>query len=50
MANKKDILFKNVEKTFGKTKVIEHLDLHIREGERLILLALPDVENPQLCG
>lgn len=44
MANKKDILFKNVEKTFGKTKVIEHLDLHIREGERLILL------GPSGCG
>ena len=44
MANKKDIIFKNVEKTFGKTKVIEHLDLHIREGERLILL------GPSGCG
>ena len=36
--------FRDVKKSFGKTTVIEHLDLAIREGERIILL------GPSGCG
>ncbi len=34
----KEIVFENVSKAYGKTTVIEHLNLTIRPGERLILL------------
>lgn len=34
----KDIVFENICKSYGKTKVIENLNLTIRSGERLILL------------
>lgn len=34
----KEIVFENVSKTYGSTKVIENLNFAIRPGERLILL------------
>ena len=39
-----DIVFNHVEKTYGKTKIIQDLNLTIREGERLVLL------GPSGCG
>ena len=38
------IRFENVSKSFGKTKVINNLNLSIEKGERLILL------GPSGCG
>ena len=38
------IVFSHVKKAYGKTVVIEDLNLEIREGERLILL------GPSGCG
>lgn len=44
MNKKNDIVFKNVDKSFGKVEVIKNLNLHIPEGERLVLL------GPSGCG
>ena len=38
------IRFENVSKSFGKTKIINNLNLSIEKGERLILL------GPSGCG
>lgn len=40
----KEIRFKNVWKSYGKTQVVKGLDFTIKEGERLILL------GPSGCG
>ena len=36
--NEYSIIFSNVQKAYGKTVVIEDLNLEIKQGERLILL------------
>lgn len=40
----KDIIFENVEKTYGKNVIVENLNIKIHEGERIILL------GPSGCG
>lgn len=40
----KEIVFENVCKSYGKTKVVENLNLKVQPGERLILL------GPSGCG
>ena len=42
--NEYSIIFSNVQKAYGKTVVIEDLNLEIKQGERLILL------GPSGCG
>src|SRR5690606_22278803 len=41
---KKDIKFKNVCKSYGTNKVIKNLNMHIKAGERLVIL------GPSGCG
>lgn len=40
----KEIVFENISKSYGKTKVVNNLNLTIKEGERLIIL------GPSGCG
>ncbi|MDI6619764.1 MAG: ATP-binding cassette domain-containing protein [Clostridiales bacterium] len=40
----KDIIFKNVSKSYGDTNVIRDLDMKIEDGERLVIL------GPSGCG
>lgn len=44
----KEIVFENVCKSYGKTQIVNNLNLTIKEGERLILLDLLDVVSLQL--
>lgn len=44
------IRFENVSKSFGKTKIINNLNLSIEKGERLILLGPSAAANPPFCG
>ena len=41
---------KNVDKSFGKTKVIRDVHLSIEKGEFVVLLDLLVAENRRYCG
>ena len=42
-----NIVFEHVVKAYGKNVIVNDLNMEIREGERLLLLA---AENPPPCA